>query len=71
MLTSVLSPKFQIVIPKGIRRDLGLRPGQRLLVTERDGHIELRPILTPDQLLGFLKDCAEIPFEREPDRELP
>jgi hypothetical protein len=32
----------------------------------------LSPILTPDQLVGFLKDKAHLPFEREKsDRPLP
>ncbi|MBT5926302.1 MAG: AbrB/MazE/SpoVT family DNA-binding domain-containing protein [Verrucomicrobia bacterium] len=60
-----------MVIPKEIRRNLGLKPGQRLSVREKDGHIELPPTLTPEQLVGFLDDCAHIPFERGPDRELP
>ena len=49
---------------------MNLQPGQRLQVVEKEGKIELRPILTPSQLLGLLSDCAHIPFEREPDREL-
>lgn len=72
MTTSLLSPKYQIVIPKEIRKALNLTPGQRLNVIEKDGHIELRPILTPEQVVGFLKNKAHIPFEREKtDRPLP
>lgn len=65
MTTSLLSPKYQVVIPKEIRKALNLRPGQRLNVIEKDGHIELRPILTPEQLIGFLKGKTKLPFERE------
>jgi AbrB family looped-hinge helix DNA binding protein len=71
MTVSKISPKYQIVIPKAVRKRLGLRPGQSLQVTERDDHIELRPILAPNQLVGILADCRHIPFEREQDRELP
>ena len=71
MTTSTLSPKYQIVIPKEIRKSMNLQPGQRLQFAEKDGNIEIRPVLTPDQLVGFLSDCADIPFEREKtDREL-
>jgi AbrB family looped-hinge helix DNA binding protein len=70
MTTSLLSPKFQVVIPKDVRQALNLKPGQRLNVVEKDGHIELRPILTPDQLIGYLKGAEPLNFEREPDREL-
>ena len=65
MTTSLLSPKYQIVIPREIRKALDLKPGQRLNVIEKDGHIELRPILTPEQLIGFLKGKTKLPFERE------
>ncbi|HEY5706341.1 MAG TPA: AbrB/MazE/SpoVT family DNA-binding domain-containing protein [Terrimicrobiaceae bacterium] len=71
MMTSKISPKYQIVIPKAVRQRLGLKPGQSLQVTERENHIELRLILSPNRLLGILADCRHIPFEREKDRELP
>lgn len=71
MTTSLLSPKYQIVIPKEIRQKLALKPGQRLSVTEKNGHIELTPVLTPEQLVGILKSDKPLVFEREPDRELP
>ncbi len=71
MTTSTISPKFQIVIPKDVRRKLALKPGQKLQVTEKEGGIELRPILSPDQLIGYLKRKGEpLEFEREEDREL-
>lgn len=70
MTSSLLSPKYQIVIPKEIRKTLDLRPGQRLNVIEKDGHIEIRPILAPEQLVGYLKSEEPLGFEREADREL-
>jgi len=69
MITSLLSPKYQIVIPKEIRKSLNLKPGQRLQLIEVNGKIEIRPILTPDQLIGFLKAKKPLTLEREPDRE--
>jgi len=69
MTTSLLSPKYQIVIPKEIRRSMNLKPGQRLQLTETDGKIEIRPILTPEQLIGFLKGEKPLDFDREQDRE--
>ncbi len=72
MTTSVPSPKFQVEIPEEIRKSLNLKPGQRLNLIAKDGHIELHPILAPEQLLGFLKDKAPINFQREKtDRPLP
>lgn len=48
-----------------------LQPGQRLELVEKEGKIEVRPILTPDQLIGFLKGNRPLEFDREKtDREL-
>lgn len=69
MTTALLSPKYQIVIPKEIRKSMNLKPGQRLDLVEKDGKIEIRPILTPDQLIGYLKGAKPLVLEREPDRE--
>jgi AbrB family looped-hinge helix DNA binding protein len=72
MTTGLLSPKYQIVIPKEIRKSMNLQPGQRLQLKEVDGKIEISPILTPDQFLGYLKKRANVPFVREKtDRPLP
>jgi AbrB family looped-hinge helix DNA binding protein len=69
MTTSILSPKYQIVVPKEIRKKLNLRPGQRIQFAERDGHVEIRPILTGSELIGYLKGGPALVLEREPDRE--
>lgn len=68
MTASTLSPKYQIVIPKEIRRHHKLRPGQKIQVLERDGEIVLRPIPRGEDLIGLLKDYRHIPFERDEDR---
>ena len=34
----------RVVIPKEIRDNLGLRPGERLVIEERDNNIILKPI---------------------------
>ena len=47
METVKVSPKFQVVIPKKVREELKLRPGQKLLMHVVDGDIRLekqRPI---------------------------
>lgn len=54
METTTLSTKYQLVLPKGIREPLGLKPGQRFLVRVSDHRIELIPCEPLSQLRGFL-----------------
>lgn len=69
MTKSILSPKYQIVIPKDVRNRLRLKPGQQFQITAKEDHMEIHPILRPEQLIGMLKGKTPLEFEREPDRE--
>ncbi|MFQ5678471.1 MAG: AbrB/MazE/SpoVT family DNA-binding domain-containing protein [Gemmatimonadota bacterium] len=56
-----MSSKHQIVVPKVARDSLGLRPGDRLVVTVReDGVVELEKQVEnlADELEGALRDAA-------------
>jgi AbrB family looped-hinge helix DNA binding protein len=44
METVTISPKYQVVIPKGIRESLELRPGQKVQAILYDRRIELVPV---------------------------
>lgn len=67
MLTVTVSPKFQVVIPRPVRDNLGIRPGQKMQVIEYVGRIELLPERDIAELRGFLKGI-NTGFEREDDR---
>ena len=62
-----VSPKYQVVIPKTVRKALNLRPGQKLQVIEYTGRIELIPERDIKELRGFLKGI-NTEFRREGDR---
>lgn len=66
MDVTTVSPKFQVVIPKRVREQFGVVPGQVLQVIALPGRIELVPSQPPAALRGFLK--GENTFEREDDR---
>lgn len=53
-----LSPKFQVVIPKKIREDLGLAPGQQLQMYILDGSIRLHLPRSLESLHGIAKGMA-------------
>jgi len=55
MAAVTVSPKFQVVIPKEIRRKLGLLPGQKIQVVVYGDRIELIPVRSAKRMRGFLK----------------
>jgi AbrB family looped-hinge helix DNA binding protein len=67
MPTVTLSPKYQVVIPREIREQLELAPGQKIQAVLYDGRIELIPVRPAKELRGFLKGIdTQVP--READR---
>jgi AbrB family looped-hinge helix DNA binding protein len=55
MDTVKVSPKFQVVIPKKIREDLKLQPGQELHIYVLDGRIHLSRPRSIKELRGIAK----------------
>lgn len=62
-----ISPKFQVVIPKRVREQLGLRAGQKLEVVQIGSRIELVPEQPACALRGLLRGI-DTTVQREPDR---
>jgi AbrB family looped-hinge helix DNA binding protein len=62
-----ISPKFQVVIPREVRKLLGLTAGQKVQVIALDGRIELIPIVPAKRLRGYLRGI-DTRVERDDDR---
>ena len=67
MPTVIVSPKFQVVIPKEVRQKIGLRPGQRFQVIAYDDRIELIPVQPVEKMRGFLEGI-DTRLTRDEDR---
>ena len=67
MTTVKVSPKFQVVIPKEIRRKMKLKPGQKLQIFQFEDRIEFIPIRNIKDSRGFLKGI-DTDIDREGDR---
>jgi AbrB family looped-hinge helix DNA binding protein len=67
MERATVSTKFQVVIPKKVRDELGIEPGQKVQVIPYMGRIELIPVRDIKEGRGFLEGI-DTQIEREPDR---
>jgi len=67
METVTVSSKYQVVIPRSIRKVLGIRPGQKVQVIQYENRIELIPLRPIKKTRGFLKGINTT-VERELDR---
>ena len=68
MPIAVISPKFQIVIPKEIRERLDLKPGQHVAFVERNGLVTMVPQRPLSELRGILKGADTSGYRDETDR---
>jgi AbrB family looped-hinge helix DNA binding protein len=76
-MKATVGERGQVTIPKQLRERLGLRPGQRLVVTEEEGRVILVKDLDDDRIMhvyGTLKlpgTVDEIIDEMRGPAELP
>jgi AbrB family looped-hinge helix DNA binding protein len=68
MPQTTISPKYQIVIPKEIRKEVPLVAGQVLQVIAKNGVITLIPDRPLSTLRGFAKGVKTEGFREKKDR---
>ena len=64
MDTVIVSPKYQVVIPRAVRERTNIRAGELLQVISFDNRIELIPVRPMRSMRGFLKGL-DARFERD------
>jgi antitoxin PrlF len=63
MATTTLTSKGQMTLPKSVRDDLNLKPGDKIEVEKRDGKYVLEPRRkNARELFGSLKSAGEKPM---------
>ena len=67
METVTVSPKYQVVIPSRIRKQLDMKPGQKVKMILYDNRIEMIPVKSMEEARGFLKGI-DTTIEREQER---
>ena len=68
MAQTVVSSKYQIVIPKEVRKKIDLEKGQILQVVVRNGVITLVPDRPLRELRGFVKGMGSTGLRDKEDR---
>ena len=67
MPSVTVSPKYQVVIPKEIRDELKIEPGQQVQMLIYKGNVILVPVRPMAEMRGFAKGM-DATFERDEDR---
>jgi len=66
MSTVTVSPKFQVVIPRDVRKSLGITAGQKIRVIALGDRIEFIPIRAAKALRGFVRGIdPTVPRDRD------
>jgi AbrB family looped-hinge helix DNA binding protein len=68
MAVVTVSSKYQIVIPREVRKRIGLKPKQKLIVLEKGGIIHLIPDVPLASLRGVLRGMSPQGLRDEKDR---
>jgi AbrB family looped-hinge helix DNA binding protein len=68
MAVVTVSSKYQVVIPQEVREKMNLKPGQKIIVIEKDGVVHLIPEKPLKELRGFIKGITTEKLRHEEDR---
>jgi AbrB family looped-hinge helix DNA binding protein len=63
-----VSPKYQVVIPKDIREQVDVRPGQEFHVLTKGGIISFVPDRPISAMRGFVRGIRTAGFREKKDR---
>ena len=68
MQTVRIGKDYRVTIPGAIRTEMGLRPGQKLLISVRDGVVRLVPVASLDELQGIARGASAHGLRAKEDR---
>ena len=68
MAEATLSSKYQLVIPKEVREEAGLKSGEKLIILAKDGIINIIPKHLLKKMKGFIKGVDVSNYREDKDR---
>jgi len=70
METVTISSKYQVVIPKDIRKQFGLKPGQKIIFIPYDATLRVVIVRPIKEARGMLKGINSEDIREKVDREI-
>ena len=67
MAVVTVSPKYQVVIPRDVRKSMGIKPGEKVQIFQYEDRIEFVPVKKLSRMRGFIKGI-DTAVKREKDR---
>ena len=67
MSVVTVSSKFKVVIPVEVRDKMNLKPGQKVIVVEKDGVVHMIPEKPLKEMRGFVKGVNTENLREEED----
>ncbi len=68
MASTTVSSRYQVVIPKEVREQLDIQPGQKMQVIAKHGIVHLVPVVPLRDLVGFVKGIDTSDLREKEDR---
>lgn len=65
---ATVSSKFQVVIPRAIREELGIKPGDRLVFFRHEGRVQLAKPMSLQRYRGIAKGADSTGYRDRTDR---
>ena len=65
-LITTIDAAGRVVIPKALRDRLGLAPGRPVVISERDGRVEIEPVTAPLDLVNGKGGPVAVPRDELP-----
>ena len=69
MYTATISSKYQVVIPKEVRKQFGLKPGQRIAFIPYNNTLHVVIVPSMEKARGILKGMSIEGYREEEDEE--
>jgi len=70
MQTVKVSKRYQVVIPEDVRREAGIKPGDRMVAIAKGGVLQYVPVRPISETKGMIKGLSTRNLRDERDRSI-